>query len=176
MLLYSQFVGAPGTVNIQYFVWKLWSAIYRFSSIHFHSQYMPHHNTHHIWPTTSFTTSFTTHAPPQHSPHLAHRIIHHTCPTTTFTIPASPQHSPQHSPHLPHHNIYHIIHHACPIISYLSLLNIAKFTTAFYAPISLCIWKARPFNRIGKEFTNIYKVEFSKLFLELLWHDIRSRL
>ena len=33
-LLYFQLVGAPGAVNIHYFVWKLLSTIYKFSFIH----------------------------------------------------------------------------------------------------------------------------------------------
>ena len=34
MLLYLLFVGAPVTVNIHYFVWKLLSVMYEFSFIH----------------------------------------------------------------------------------------------------------------------------------------------
>ena len=34
MLLYFQFVGAPGAVNIHYFVWKFFGAIYKFPFIH----------------------------------------------------------------------------------------------------------------------------------------------
>ena len=39
------FVGAPGVVNIHYFVWKLLSAIYKFSFIFIHSWQQKDHKT-----------------------------------------------------------------------------------------------------------------------------------